>query len=104
MDRKKWASALCAAAQDLPPFLQEPVRMCGPCFCNELFERGNLSPSNVGMLGCSRLGAAFAQHGGSLVYSSKPGQGTTAVGTLPLKGIGPGHDARSSDDGAGASR
>jgi signal transduction histidine kinase len=29
--------------------------------------------------------ATFAQHGGSLVYSSEPGQGTTATGTLPLK-------------------
>jgi len=51
-----------AAAQTLPPFLQEPVRMCGPCLCNDLFERRKLSASNVGMLGCSRLGAAFAQN------------------------------------------
>src|SRR5207237_1087249 len=29
--------------------------------------------------------AAFAQHGGSLVYASEPGQGTTATGTLPLR-------------------
>src|SRR6266851_702428 len=29
--------------------------------------------------------ATFAQHGGSLVYSSEPGRGTTALGTLPLK-------------------
>lgn len=29
--------------------------------------------------------ATFAQHGGSLVYSSAPGRGTTATGTLPLK-------------------
>jgi len=28
--------------------------------------------------------ATFAQHGGSLVYSSEPGRGTTATGTLPL--------------------
>ena len=27
--------------------------------------------------------ATFAQHGGSLVYTSQPGRGTTAVGTLP---------------------
>jgi len=31
--------------------------------------------------------ATFAQHGGSLVYSSEPGLGTTAVGTLPLRTI-----------------
>ena len=40
--------------------------------------------------------SAFAQHGGSLVYSSEPGQGTTAVGTLPLK------SNQRSSDGAGA--
>jgi len=31
--------------------------------------------------------ATFAQHGGSLVYSSEPGRGTTAVGTLPIKSV-----------------
>ena len=40
--------------------------------------------------------AAFAQHGGSLVYSSEPGRGTIAVGTLPLR------SAQRSNDGAGA--
>jgi signal transduction histidine kinase len=49
--------------------------------------------------------AAFAQHGGSLVYSSQPGRGTTAVGTLPVTGKGgPGRNPRSNDDGAGATR
>jgi signal transduction histidine kinase len=37
--------------------------------------------------------ATFTQHGGSLVYTSEPGRGTTAVGTLPMK---------RSLDGAGA--
>src|SRR6267143_1999580 len=40
--------------------------------------------------------AAFAQHGGSLVYSSEPGRGTIAVGTLPLR------SSQRSNDGAGA--
>ena len=40
--------------------------------------------------------ATFAQHGGSLVYSSEPGRGTTAVGTLPVKPV------QRSGDGAGA--
>src|SRR6266849_6300345 len=31
--------------------------------------------------------ATFAQHGGSLVYSSEPGQGTTAMGTLPIRSV-----------------
>jgi signal transduction histidine kinase len=48
--------------------------------------------------------AAFAQHGGSLVYSSQPGRGTTAVGTLPLRTIHPDRDSRSNDNGAGATR
>jgi signal transduction histidine kinase len=34
--------------------------------------------------------ATFAQHGGSLVYTSQPGRGTTAVGTLPRSNHGAG--------------
>jgi two-component system, NarL family, sensor kinase len=49
-----------AAAQNLPPFLQEPVRMSGrKCLCTELFRKGELKPSNVGVLSCSRLSEAF---------------------------------------------
>jgi len=40
--------------------------------------------------------ATFAQHGGSLVYSSEPGRGTTAVGTLPMRSV------QRSNDAAGA--
>ena len=40
--------------------------------------------------------ATFAQHGGSLIYESAPGRGTTAVGTLPLK------STQRSNHGAGA--
>lgn len=36
-------------------------------------------------LGVAVARATFAQHGGSLVYASEPGRGTTALGTLPLK-------------------
>jgi signal transduction histidine kinase len=39
--------------------------------------------------------ATFAQHGGSLVYSSEPGRGTTALGILPVK------STQGSGDGAG---
>src|SRR5256885_6084561 len=38
-------------------------------------------------LGVVTARAAFAQHGGSLVYSSEPGRGTTAVGTLPIRAV-----------------
>jgi two-component system NarL family sensor kinase len=49
-----------AAAQNLPPYLQDAVRMSGrPCLCTELFRRGELTPTNVNMLECSRLGSAY---------------------------------------------
>jgi len=45
-----------AAVHNLPPYLQEPVRMTGqPCHCMHEFRRGRLSPQNIGMLECSRL-------------------------------------------------
>ncbi|MBI3974162.1 MAG: GAF domain-containing sensor histidine kinase [Chloroflexi bacterium] len=45
-----------AAAQNLPPYLQEPVRMSGHwCWCTDLFRRGELTPTNINVLECSRL-------------------------------------------------
>jgi two-component system NarL family sensor kinase len=45
-----------AAAQNLPPYLQEPVRMAGRhCWCIDDFNEGELSPKNVDVLECSRL-------------------------------------------------
>ena len=41
--------------------------------------------------------AAFTQHGGSLLYTSAPGRGTTALGILPLT-----HSDRSSDGASAA--
>src|SRR6266566_9286541 len=50
-----------AAAQNLPPYLQEPVRMSGRrCLCTELFRQGDLKPTNIGMLSCSRLAEAVS--------------------------------------------
>jgi two-component system NarL family sensor kinase len=49
-----------AVAQNLPPFLQEPIRMSGRrCLCTELFRKGELQPTNVSVLSCSRLSEAF---------------------------------------------
>lgn len=49
-----------AAAEQLPPYLQEPVRMSGTrCLCTELFRQGKLRPTNVDMLECSRLHPAI---------------------------------------------
>jgi two-component system, NarL family, sensor kinase len=48
-----------AAVQDLPPYLQEPVRMTGhSCWCLESFREGELTPRNVDVMECSRLRAA----------------------------------------------
>ncbi len=52
-----------AAAQNLPPYLQEPVRMTGAwCLCTDRFRRGKLAPANIDMLKCSRLGEAIEAH------------------------------------------
>src|SRR5438132_4389892 len=45
-----------AAARNLPPYLQEPVRMTGSwCLCIEEFRNGSLTPRNVDLIECSRL-------------------------------------------------
>lgn len=45
-----------AAAEHLPPYLQEPVRMTGhSCWCIQSFQRGKLTPKNIDVLECSRL-------------------------------------------------
>jgi len=45
-----------AAVQNLPPYLQEPVRMTGSwCLCIEEFRNGSLTPRNVDVMECSRL-------------------------------------------------
>jgi two-component system NarL family sensor kinase len=49
-----------AAARNLPPYLQEPIRLSGRwCVCTDLFRRGKLTPTNVGVLECSRLREAI---------------------------------------------
>jgi two-component system NarL family sensor kinase len=49
-----------AAAQNLPPYLQQPVRMTGkPCWCIQSFQAGRLTPKNIDMLECSRLRSAI---------------------------------------------
>lgn len=45
-----------AAAQHLPPYLQEPVRMSGKgCWCIDDFNEGKLTPKNIDVIECSRL-------------------------------------------------
>ena len=51
-----------AAARNLPPYLQEPVRMTGAsCWCIEQFREGELDASNVDVMGCSRLRPAVRE-------------------------------------------
>lgn len=47
-------------AQNLPPYLQEPVRMTGgSCWCIEDFRAGKLMPQNSPVIECSRLQPAI---------------------------------------------
>src|ERR1044072_1074507 len=67
-----------AAAQHLPPFLREPVRMTGQtCWCLKAFADGELPAGSVVMMECSRLRAAHdeaeaADTGGLRVHASIP--------------------------------
>jgi two-component system, NarL family, sensor kinase len=45
-----------AAVRNLPPYLQEPVRMTGRnCWCLDAFREGTLRPKNIDVMTCSRL-------------------------------------------------
>jgi two-component system, NarL family, sensor kinase len=52
-----------AAARNLPPYLQEPVRMTGSwCWCIEEFREGTLESRNIDVMRCSRLRPAVNEH------------------------------------------
>jgi two-component system, NarL family, sensor kinase len=50
-----------AAERELPPYLQERVRMSGRrrCWCIDDFRDGELTPTNIDVIECSRLQPAF---------------------------------------------
>jgi two-component system NarL family sensor kinase len=50
-----------AAERELPPYLQERVRMAGRrnCWCLDDFREGELTPTNIDVMECSRLQPAF---------------------------------------------
>jgi two-component system NarL family sensor kinase len=50
-----------AAERELPPYLQERVRMAGrrTCWCLDDFRDGELTPTNIDVIECSRLQPAF---------------------------------------------
>ena len=51
-----------AAAQNLPPFLRDPVRMTGrSCWCIDAFRSGELTAGNIDVIECSRLRAALGR-------------------------------------------
>jgi two-component system NarL family sensor kinase len=59
-----------AAARNLPPYLQEPVRMTGAsCWCIEQFREGLLESRNVDVMGCSRLRPAVRENRDDLTRS-----------------------------------
>jgi two-component system NarL family sensor kinase len=67
-----------AAERELPPFLQEPVRMAGRrrCWCIDQFRDGELTAKNIDVYECSRLRPGFrtqrAQTGGLRYHASVP--------------------------------
>jgi two-component system NarL family sensor kinase len=67
-----------AAVQNLPPYLQEPVRMTGrSCWCLELFQSGHLTARNIDVVECTRLAPAVhtgqaALTGGLRYHASIP--------------------------------
>jgi two-component system, NarL family, sensor kinase len=80
-----------AAVQNLPPYLQEPVRMTGrSCWCLELFRSGKLTTRNIDVVECSRLAPATAageaaSTGGLRCHASVPlYAGDRALGVMNL--------------------
>src|ERR671933_1539538 len=57
-----------AAERELPPYLQERVRMAGRrrCWCIDDFRDGELTPTNIDVIECSRLEPAFRSNSAEL--------------------------------------
>lgn len=68
-----------AASHNLPPYLQEPVRMTGSwCTCIDEFRDGALTPKNIDVIECSRLQPAVKKKATHLT------QGLRYHATIPL--------------------
>jgi two-component system NarL family sensor kinase len=62
-----------AAAQNLPPYLQEPIHMTGAsCWCIDSFRRGALRPGNIDIMQCSRLASAVGDTEGLRYHATIP--------------------------------
>jgi two-component system NarL family sensor kinase len=58
-----------AAAYNLPPYLQKPVRMAGNwCECTDAFRSGRLAAKNIDVIECSRLRPAVKRKLTSLTH------------------------------------
>ncbi|MBV9598219.1 MAG: GAF domain-containing sensor histidine kinase [Chloroflexi bacterium] len=57
-----------AAEREMPPYLQERVRMAGRrrCWCIDDFRDGALTPTNIDVIECSRLEPAFRSKSAAL--------------------------------------
>ena len=57
-----------AAERELPPYLQERIRMAGRrrCWCIDDFRDGELTPTNIDVIECSRLQPAFRSESSAL--------------------------------------
>lgn len=82
-----------AAARNLPPYLQEPVRMTGKhCTCMDYFLAGRLAPKNIDAIRCSRLRPAVQaeetdQTHGMQYHASIPlSFGDTPLGIINIGG------------------
>src|SRR6266849_3014387 len=68
-----------AAARNLPPYLQEPVRMTGGwCWCINEFREGSLTPRNSDVMECTRLRPAVRARQTDLTH------GLAHHATIPL--------------------
>ena len=68
-----------AAVRDLPPYLQEPVRMTGGwCMCINEFREGSLEPRNIDVMECTRLRPAVRARQTDLTH------GIAHHATIPL--------------------
>ena len=68
-----------AAARNLPPYLQEPVRMAGRrCWCIDEFNEGALTPKNIDVLECSHLRPAVQAKNAAMT------QGLAYHASIPL--------------------
>jgi signal transduction histidine kinase len=68
-----------AAALDLPPYLQEPVRMTGAsCYCIDAFRDGSLTPESIRLIKCSRLYPAVKAN------DTEATQGLSCHASIPL--------------------